>query len=245
MEIIVDNEIFNTETSSFIVKEIDDFTRYLKGKYSNNLDRCKGRLINPLVNKLNQKGQLNFIPTVNQIVDYWDYVQSYSYSEAFQITERRFRAHVFSSINIKDMIDNLGAKRIKTEGIELINKIYNEYTNSFTNEPYSYVAELHEVNGTKLGISDNIYVVKVWCTSTNEEHWLWVDEENCNISSPLDAIASTCIIYKSMVGKIKHIIRQGDIFLFEMKNDGILLDPNDEIVRLPKEEYFSLLKSQA
>ena len=62
--------------------------------------------------------------------------------------------------------------------------------------------------------------------------------------SPLEAIASTCVIYKSMYGKIKHIIRQGDVFLFEMTED-VTPSENEETMTLSMNEYFSLLKSQA
>ena len=251
MKITFDNETYVTENCSFL-GHLPDFTKYLKGKYNDNLERCKGRLIQPLVRELIKKELNNHIPTVQQIEQYWDMVEKYNYKEAFEISDSTFRAHVFSSISIRDMIDELGAKRVKVEGIELVNKTYNEITQSFQEEPYSYVAELYLVDGNKLSINNisdsnsniELYVVKVWCTSTNEEHWLWVDEANCDINSPLDAIASTCVVFESMVDNIKHIIRQGDVFIFEMKNE-VSVSSNDNKVRLSKDKYFELLKSQA
>lgn len=243
MEIIVDNEIFDTDKCGFIGSDFE-YLRYLKGKYNSNFKRCESRLFNPLLRNLKKNGLNNLISIVEPLIEYWDMATPFSYKEAFKIEDEQFRALVFSSINIREMINELGATKIKVEGIELNNKSYNEIIKSFENEDYSYVSELYEVNGEKIGLNDKIYVVKVWCTSTNEEHWLWVDENNCSLDSPLDAIASTCMIYKSMVGKIKHIIRQGDVFLFEMV-EKVNINPDDEIVRIPKSDYFKLLKSQS
>ena len=244
MEIIYDNEKYITENCSFIANT-PDYTRYLKGKYNGNLERCKGRFIDPLVNELSKRELNNHISSVKLVEAYWDKVEKYTYEDAFNISNDEFRAHVFSSINIREMIENLGATKLKVEGIELNNKTYNELTESFSYEDYHYIAELYAVDGDKIGIKDSsLHVVKVWCTSTNEEHWLWVDENNCDINSPLDAIASTCMVYEPMVGKIKHIIRQGDVFLFEM-NEVVKVSANDNKVRLSKDMYFNLLKSQA
>lgn len=244
MDFIIDGEKYNVDECGFIAP-IDEYTRYLKGKYRNNLERCKGRFIIPLLKELKKNGLENHLHNVASILHYWDISKPYNYREAFEIVNDNFRGHVFSSIDIREMINHLGAVRIKTEGIQLKNKVYNEYTGEFTEVDYDYVAELHQVNGEKLGLTDEIlYVLKLWCTSTNKEHWLWVDETQCNINSPLDAVASTCIVYEPMVGNIKHIIRQGDVFIFEMK-DKVNISSSDKKVRLSKEMYFDLLKSQA
>jgi len=89
-----------------------------------------------------------------------------------------------------------------------------------------------------------IPVVRCWDTTSNEEYWLWVDENNFDGKSPLDAIASTCVVYESMIGKIKSITRQGDVFLFEMEEE-VIPKEGEKTVRLSKDEYFKLLKSQA
>lgn len=244
MIIEVDGEGFNTETCQFNGDDFE-FIRYLKGKYRSNYERFINRLIRPMIKKFKKFGLDNLIPLMVSYAQNWNNVEPFTYKEAFNISNDQFRALVFSSINITEMINELGSHRLKTEGIELVNRKYNVVTNSFVEENYSYVAELHSVNGEKLGISESIYVIKVWCTSTNKEHWLWVDETNCDINSPLDAVASTCRIYKSMIGKIKHIIRQGDVYLFEMNEEVDINPKNDKIVRLSKEDYFTLLKSQA
>lgn len=245
---IIQHDILNFNTSSgYFDVNVDEtlISKYLKGVYRNNKPRFQERFINYftqafVAHEIDEK--IYILDNINYL---WDILEPFSYEEAFKIENNTFKSIVFSSINIREMIDNLGSVRIKTEGKELINKVWNPYKKEFELIPYSVIYELHHVNGEKLGITTmNIPVVKCWCTTTNEEHWLWVDENSFDGESPLDAIASTCIIYKSMKGKIKHIIRQGDVFLFEM-TENVEPSENEETTRLTADEYFSLLKSQA
>jgi hypothetical protein len=123
--------------------------------------------------------------------------------------------------------------------------VWNPRKKEFENIQTTLVYELHHANGEKLGLENAILpIVKCWCTSTNNEHWLWVNPDKIIDNSPLSAIASTCCIYKSMHGKIKHIIRHGDVFIFEMIEKIIPVE-NEEIISLHTDEYFSLLKSQS
>ncbi|MCK5788799.1 MAG: hypothetical protein KAH32_07360, partial [Chlamydiia bacterium] len=128
---------------------------------------------------------------------------------------------------------------------------WNTITQEFEDIEFDQVYELHKVDTTKLmddADDDNdeaVYSIKCWCTSTDEVHWLWVDSEVAGSEDPLEAIASTCMIYESMSGRIKHIIRQGDVFLFEMLDENYM--PNEDEVKVPMKakEYFRLLKSQS
>jgi hypothetical protein len=101
----------------------------------------------------------------------------------------------------------------------------------------SFMAEVHEVDGTKLGLNEKLYVLKCWCTTTNKEHWLWVEKEYAE-KGPLEAIASTVRVYENMIPFIKYIKRQGDVLLFEMSEKII---PHGKIIPLTAEQYFSKL----
>lgn len=239
---------FDTDKAYFTV-QVDDvsITRYLKGVYRENKSRFNERFTKFFLSRLEAYELQEYNSIIQNIQYMWDYVSPFSYKEAFELGEAQFRALVFSSIDIREMINELGSERICVEGKELINKTWNPIKNEFENISYSVIYELHHVNGDKLGITsgEKLPVIKCWCTSTNEEHWLWVDNIFSDpSSSPLDAIASTCVIYKSMKGKINHIIRQGDVFLFEM-NEDVVPSENEELLTLPMNEYFSLLKSQS
>lgn len=223
------------------VPTYEDAGRYLKNKYLSNDKRFKKRFLEPLSTFL----QMNDIENHKDIISFyeslWEIATPFTYKEAFSIQKDEFRALVFSTIRVPEMVKELGHKRIASDGIELVNKVYNPIKKEFEDVPFTQVYEVHEVNGTKLGLNTTLYAIKCWCTSTDNEHWLWLDKK---YDCPLEAIASTCKIYKSMKGNIKHIIRQGDVFIHEMKED-ILPEENEEIISLTKKEYFSLLKSQS
>jgi hypothetical protein len=225
-----------------------DGIRYLKTKYQGNKERFLSRFVEPTRELLQMEECENYKEVMDFYVSLWDLHPKFSYQEAFEISDNSFSSKVFSVINVPEMIENLGTTRIKTEGIELINRVYNEHTQGFDEIKLTQIYELHNVNSEKLGLSENsekIYAIKCWCTSTEEEHWLWVDNEIGKQENPLEAIASTCKVYKSMLGNIKHIIRQGDVFLFEMIDDNIEPKENEEVVPLDSKTYFKLLKSQS
>ena len=224
----------------------EEGAKYLKTIYGDNKQRYEARFESFLDKFLSMHGVLNRIDIINLYNDLFDKVTAYSYKDAFNIKNTDFRNTVFSIINVPEMIKNLGSKRIKTDGIELRNKIYNTITKEFEIQDLTQIYELHKVNGEDLGLPDEaLYAIKCWCTSTAQEHWLWVDSDTGKSKDPLTAIASTCKVYKSMLGNIKHIIRQGDIFLFEMLDDAIIPQENEEIISLDKDTYFKLLISQS
>jgi len=236
------------ELSTFMVdraRTYEDGIMYLKTKFNSNYDRFRGRWLD----QVNIWLQMNRIENYEDIVEFYDKLwfehEPFTYEEAFKIDDDEFRALVFSVINVPEMIRHLGTERIKVDGVELENKVYNPTTDKFEIQHLSQIYELHKVNGKALGLeSQDIYALKCWCTSTDQEHWLWVDEEAGRQGDPLKAIAGTCKVYKSMLGKIRHIIRQGDVFLFEMLED-VTPSSNEEVVSLDKDTYFKLLKSQS
>lgn len=221
-----------------------DGAKYLKTRFRSNKSRFLKRAIEPISQWLQMNGIENYNDWVQLYTNLFDKVNPYSYAEALNIKNDEFRAEVFSIIDVPQMIKNLGSTRIKVEGIELINKVYNTVTKSFDEMPLTQIYELHLVNGKKLGIED-CYAIKCWCTSTKEEHWLWVNDEQAASGSPLEAIASTCNIYECMENNIKHIIRQGDVFLFEMIDPSFRVKNFNAVKPLDKETYFKLLKSQS
>ena len=243
---IINHELlpFNTDTCYFGISVPEHLiAKYLKGAYGSNLPRFRKRFVDFFESCFKAHDLEYLTDIIKNIETLWHQVEPYSYKEAFEISNQEFRIKVFSSIDIVEMINELGSTRIKTEGKDLINKTWNQTLQKFEEKPYTVVYELHHVNGEKLGLSGQaLPVIRCWCTTTDEEHWLWVN--NVKDNSPLEGIASTCVIYKSMLGKIKHIIRQGDVFLFEMAEECVPSE-DDELMSLPMETYFGLLKSQA
>lgn len=219
---------------------LEEGVKFLKTQFRSNELRFEERFLKPLTQWLSMNEIRNFDKIVALYRELFQQYSPYSYRDAMAIQNDTFRAKVFSVIDVPEMIKNLGHKRIEVEGIELVNRLWSEAKQDFIEEKLTQIYELHEVNGEKLGLSQPLYAIKCWCTSTNNEHWLWCDERR----APLEAIASLCRVYKPMLGKIKNIIRQGDVFLFEMR-EPVDLNEDDEVIPLTKEQYFSLLTSQS
>jgi len=210
--------------------------RYLKGVYTN-----KQRFLDRYVNNI------ELFPTRRNIDDIltffeneYDNVIPFSYKEAFEIESPAFKAMVFGSIDITEMITEMGATRLKVEGIPVKRKQF-DINGDFTGyKEYDNIYETYEVDGTKLELDRSLYAVKCWCTSTNKEHWLWIEEQYKD--SPKDAIASTFRIHENLVPYIKELKRQGDVLLVELTEE---VEPEGNIITLNSEQYFSLLTTES
>lgn len=237
--------VYCTETKKMIGCNVSDLVRYLKGVYSNK-ERFVSRFVEEKINRIKEleeshPADYNISKKfLEGLAEMFDTVEPFSFKEAFEITDREFQALVFSSINITDMIKTLGATRIKTDGINVVHKKYDNDGKFIGKEDYYNVYETHKVDGKGLGINEDLYVVKCWCTSTNKEHWIWIDEKFKY--DPLNAIASTFVVHKNIIPHIKALKRQGDLLLVEMNKE---VTPEGEMVSLTKEQYFSLLEAQS
>jgi hypothetical protein len=235
-------------TEKTVINEVSnrDAVRYLKGIFTN-LERFKSRLTDVCRTVYKKEdipaemvGTFKHDEFMNELEELFEQVKPFNYDEAFKIENRDFQAKVFGSINVGEMIQNLGANRIATDGIEVKHKRFDTDGNLLGVEDYHNVYEVYEVSGEKLGLQENIYALKCWCTSTNLEHWLWIEDQYKD--KPLEAVASTFRIHKNLIPHIKELKRQGDVLLVEMKEDVV---PEGEIVALTAEQYFGLLTSQS
>lgn len=234
----------------------EDVIKYLKGIFTNKA-RFESRFINEVkgvkdtMTKLQAKGKLDKYDHVepndfecedfmNELLEIYDQVEQFTYPEAFKLDNQRFQIEVFGSIDITEMIEELGHERIKTEGKPVKHKQFDNEGNFLGYKEYDNIYEVHKVKGDKLGLDEDLYAIKCWCTTTNQEHWLWIEDEYKD--DPLEAIASTFRIHENLIPHIKELKRQGDVLLVEMKKD---VTPEGEIVPLNAEQYFSLLTAQS
>lgn len=210
-----------------------DALRYLKGLYTN-----EARFINKFLKAFEKTKELK------ELYDFfksnYSDCSAYSYEEAFRISNESFKALVFGSINISEMINNLGSSRIAVEGMPVKRKTYDKAGNFIGIVEYDNIYETYKINGKKLGVEYSLYAVKCWCTSTNKEHWLWIEDKYKD--SPKSAIASTFRFHKNIIPYIKEMKRQGDTMLVELTHH---VEPQGEIVPLTAEQYFSLLTSES
>lgn len=248
---------YNLTTKSFF-RDIpnEQVIRYLKGVFRNK-DRFINRFINEIksvyskVLEMQENGELDFYKETNPemflcneemdaLIDIYDNAQPFTYAEAFALENQEFQAMVFGSIDVVEMISELGHERLCTDGKPVKHKIFSESGEFLGYNEYDNIYEVHKVNGKKIGITDDLYALRCWCTTTNKEHWLWIEDEYKD--SPLEAVASTFRIHENLIPHIKEIKRQGDVLLVEMKED---IEPDGNIVPLTSEQYFSLLTCQS
>jgi hypothetical protein len=210
--------------------------RLLKGIYTN-----KERFIDRYLSVYEKIELLE--PIYNFFLENYDNTIPFSYKEAFEIKDEDFRTRVFNTIDITDMIENLGATRIKVDGKEVSRKCFDKLGNTLPNKNYHAVYETYQINCTKLVPDSDFrepisfaYAVKCWCTSTNKAHWIWIDE--AYKEEPLEAIASTFRFHENVIPHIKELKRQGDIMLVELTKE---IEPRGSIIPLTAEQYFRLL----
>lgn len=210
-----------------------DFLRFLRCKYSNK-DRFMSNFITPI------RAGVGDLELLDYLEQEYDNTTAFSYTEAFLIGNLVFQSIVFGSIDVAEMIVELGHKRIATAGLPVKHKQYSKAGEFLGYHEYDVIFETHQVSGIKLGLHTSIYAVKCWCTTTNNEHWLWIDEQYKN--DPLEAIARTFFIHENLIPFIKELKRQGDILLVELTAD---IEPRGNMVSLSKDQYFSLLTAQS
>jgi hypothetical protein len=245
---------FETDIEQMVGCTPVELVRYLKGVHTN-YERFMNRFINVKkdiflngypehgIAGLKEVSEEDYDKTVkffDSLAKMYDTVEPFTFKESFELEGREFQALVFSSIDIPQMINELGATRIKTDGIDVNHRKYDTEGNFIGTEAYHNIYETHEIKGEKLGLEESLYAVKCWCTSTNKEHWLWIDDQYKD--DPLTAIASTFVVHKNIIPHIKALKRQGDILLTEMDSD---VKPEGEMVSLTKEQYFGLLVAQS
>ena len=218
--------------------ELPYIAKYLKGVFRNT-DRFKESFIKPFREALIALEREDRLSVIELLLYYFENTEAFTYKEAFAIKDGTFRAIVFGSINVIEMIQNLGNTRVNVEGKNVTHRVYQE-DGSYKMRNYDVIYELHKIDCSTLGVPDN-YCVKCWCTTTNKEHWLWVEEQYAQ-NGALEAIASTIRVYENMLPYIKNIKRQGDVILFEMTKKII---PEGNIIPLTADQYFSKLIAQS
>jgi hypothetical protein len=222
-----------------------DVARHLKGVFSNN-ERFIERYVEPNKDRLKYFNGLTdeeikqFKANLDGLVELFEAAKPYSYKEAFEIEDEQYRAVVFGSVDIAEMVNELGGKRINTAGKELNMKQYDKEGNYLGTINQHNIYEVYEVDSTKLGGEENLYAVKCWCTTTNKEHFIWIEKEYKD--DPLTAIASTFRVHENVIPHITEIKRQGDILLVETSED---VTPAGNIVPLTSEQYFGFLTAQS
>ena len=243
-------DCFRVQNSQFTAALIERLTtdsviRYIRTRYTNK-ERFVSGFVTPvrdIMSKIsNSSTELppNLITLIDSLVTSWDTAKPYTYAEAFKLKSEAFKSIVFGCIRVPEMIQELGHRRIATAGRPVRHKQFAPDGEFIGYREYDVIFETHQVDGTKLGLRDDIYAVRCWCTTTHNEHWLWIQDEWRN--DPLEAIAHTFQVHENLVPYIKELKRQGDVLLVELVQD---VEPRGAMVTLSAEQYFGLLTAQS
>lgn len=202
-------------------------------------NRCNGT---PIKFIPNDTSIFNCDEFMDKLLDAYDRVEPFTYAEAFKLENQQFQALVFGSIDIVDMIKELGHERIATEGKRVSHKDFSHSGEFLGMKEYDVIYETHKVDISSLGEVDVAYALRCWCTTTDKEHWLWIEDQYAK--NPLEAVASTMRVHKNLIdgNHIKEIKRQGDVLLVEVDSD---VTPEGELVPLTAEQYFGFLTAQS
>jgi ribosomal protein L9 len=236
----------------------EDVVRFLKGVFTNR-ERFETRFLSEFrkipqelknMPKEDQEKFKQYNPelfevndAMDKLLEIYDAVEPFTYEEAFKIEDQAFQSQVFGSIDIVEMIETLGHKQIKVDGRAVKHKKFAKDGTALGEVEYDVVYETHEVSGSKLNLEENMYAVRCWCTTTEDEHWIWIEDKYKD--DPLEAIASTFRIHENLIPHIKELKRQGDILLVEMKDSAKNVEPSGDIVPLTADQYFGLLTAQS
>jgi hypothetical protein len=214
--------------------------RYLKGKYSTVGRLKKNWLLEGDPDRDMSSSSAAKKIFLDDLVEMYDDIKPFSYKEAFEIEDNDFKSKVFGTVDITEMIENLGHERIETAGKRVSRKQFDSEGKFLGMKEYDVVYETHEVYGKELGLRNNVFAVKCWCTSTEDAHWIWID--NAYKNDPLAAIASTFRIAENLIPYIKELKRQGDIMIVELTED---VTPEGNVVALTPEQYFGNLTAES
>ena len=109
--------MFNMDENEFQFGNRNIF-RYLKGAHPK-----RNRLEN-LLNWMTEDEDPNAKRIRNILLDGYEKATPFSYKEAFNLKDANFRAIVFGSIDIRDMIAEMGHERIRVDGMPVKQKVF-------------------------------------------------------------------------------------------------------------------------
>lgn len=222
---------YNKLKYSFGEYTLDFFISVLKCRHSS-FENFLTREVNQEWNLKNCVG--NLLETIKQK---WSIINRIKTSDIFKINDLEVRRICFTYLLPKDIMKEIDAKRRCVKGVNMKYFEFDENLNKVPFEKHN-IYEIWEGKASKLEneLSGKIYTVRCWCTTTNKEAWLWIDEKYKD--DPLSAIASTFWVHENLLEHNPTFMRQGDLFFVETENKVI---PEGKKRPLTKEEYFSML----
>lgn len=188
----------------------------------------------------------------------WDDIKPVTVQEALSLDNTEMRRTYFDCIGVEKLFKEL---QPELRDRQVIMKKRTRWDDN--NDQYEYefedVYELYEIEGTKLYEQDQwgrkpnaVFAVRCWCTTTNREYWIYVNEEAAtgrrqffwaDQDKPIvyDAIRAIAWTIRLDVKNPERIYRQGDIIIAKLSPNST---ETKDTYHLSKEEYLNLMYSE-
>jgi hypothetical protein len=174
--------------------------------------------------------------------------------EALKIQNTETRRTYFDCIGVVQLFKSLDPKLLDRQVITKKRANWDD-ENKESFRTFEDVYELYEIKGTKLFEKDRwgrepnpVFAVRCWCTTTNREYWLYVNNEAATgqrwwgnrDGANYDAIRAIAWTIRIDVTNPERIYRQGDIIV--VKKSKKSMDTRE--YHLDKKSYLSLMYSE-
>jgi len=222
--------------------KLSEALRLWKAKYPEFIDFKKDVITHP---SLEDFGKF--------VEEYWNSIIPVTVEEALNIENTEIRRTYFDCIGVVKLFKTLNPKLLDKQVITKKRANWDD-ENKESFRTFEDVYELYEIDGSKLFEKDRfgrnpqpVYAVRCWCTTTNREYWLYVNEEAAtgrrwwgDEKVKPDAIRAIAWTIRIDVDKPEKIYRQGDIIVVKKSKDS--MDIRE--YHLDKDSYLSLMYSE-
>lgn len=199
----------------------------------------------------------NMYPFRDFVHEMWDSIVPVTVQEALAIKNTEIRRTYFNCIGVETLFKQLTPILRDRQVIKKKRARWDEKNDQYEYE-FEDIYELYEIEGEKLYDTDRwgraanpVYAVRCWCTTTNREYWIYVNEEAATgrnsqlwenrdkppVYNAINAIAWTIRID---VKNPERIYRQGDIVVVKVKDNAKKVVP----YHLNKDQYLQLMYSE-
>lgn len=222
--------------------KLSEALRLWKAKYPEFIDFKKDVITHP---NLEDFGKF--------VEEYWNSIIPVTVEEALNIENTEIRRTYFDCIGVVKLFKTLNPKLLDRQVITKKRANWDD-ENKESFRTFEDIYELYEIEGSKLFEKDRfgrnpqpVYAVRCWCTTTNREYWLYVNEEAAigrrwwgDEKAKPDAIRAIAWTIRIDVYKPEKIYRQGDIIVVKKSKDSI----NVREYHLDKDQYLQLMYSE-
>jgi len=238
----------NYSEQKYIVNNQTDFTlsealRLWKAKYPEFIDFKKDVIVHP---SLEDFGKF--------VEESWNDIEPVTVEEALKLTNTELRRTYFDCIGVVQLFKSLNPTLRDRKAITKKRTNWDD-ENKETVRTFEDVYELYEIEGSKLFPIDRwgrpanpVYAVRCWCTTTNREYWLYVNQEAATGNrwamtgekANYNAIRAIAWTIRIDVTNPEKIYRQGDIIVVKKSKNS----KECSSYHLDENQYLSLMYSE-